>query len=161
MGNVVRSVGSTLLCLDMDARALSRAWVLYEIVRSKQVVVVFFGRSGRSIASRGGVADLRKLKERADALNYVLRVLKRCLGNGDFKKRTVRCENAAAYFEKDRRMILELVIERFSSYEKADRYVIRLIFEGLVKYLKERGCDSSDIAQFSTARKTLVGDYST
>ena len=157
IGNVVKAVGSTLLCLDKDARALSRSWVLYEIVHSKRIIVAFFGRSGRSIASRSGVTDLRKIKERADALNYVLRVLKRCLGNGDFEKRTVRCARTEAYFEKDRRMILELVIDRFGSYEKADRYIIKLIFEGLVRYLEERGCDSSEIAQFSTARRSLIG----
>ena len=157
IGNVVKAVGSTLLCLDKDARALSRSWVLYEIVHSKRIIVAFFGRSGRSIASRSGVTDLRKIKERADALNYVLRVLKRCLGNGDFEKRTVRCARTEAYFEKDRRMILELVIDRFGSYEKADRYIIKLIFGGLVRYLEERGCDSSEIAQFSTARRSLIG----
>eukprot|EP00939_MAST-03C_sp_MAST-3C-sp1_P000852 g852.t1 len=166
IGACVASIGHTLLCLDTRGYALSRAWVLYEIVQSMYLEIIFFGRTGRSYGSNSTLLlsaaseeDAKVLdgaRVRAEAGNYALEVFDSCLGGGNFKSRSIRTDKAKASIESDRDMITHLVCTRFGSNRKADSYIMKLILESLLAFVRAKGFEEEDAEWLVDAQKKFL-----
>jgi len=157
IGDVVAAVGRTLLVLDIRAFALTRAWVLFEVVQSKYLEVAFFGKTGRAYGGSNSDLDLMKARDRAEACNYALQVVTNVLGNGDFdvSHRSLRTCNARASVESDRKMIGDLVKRRFGSYDEADHQIMKLLVNALVAFVRRFECEDDDIDWLLEARTKI------